>query len=155
MKLFTALLVLFTSSVFAQTTTTNTTSSGAGTMTQVSNSKDLPTLPYLYVGGSGQFTFLITANSATYTPVAPYVESVVWTSSDPAAVLTPNPANSALLTVAIPTTDASTTITLTATCKAPDGSSLVVNLTVPILPIPITYIGVVIENSASVPATGQ
>jgi hypothetical protein len=76
---------------------------------------------------------------------------VTWTSSDPAAGLTLS-ANTATVTMVLPSTDTSTSIVLTATCLAPDGKTTMISTyVIPVLAPPIAWLSGIIETSATAP----
>ena len=97
-----------------------------------------PPLPYLYLGGYGTFQFTLYANGVVYTPSGTYTENVTWTVNDTNATLSWNTATT-LATVVIPKTDTNTSLTLTGTCTAPDGTVQTTTITVPILAPPTVY----------------
>lgn len=103
-----------------------------------------PSFPYIYYGGYATFQTTLFTNGIVYTGAAP---TIVWTSNDSKAVLTPS-ADTLTVKVTLPTTgDSTTSLVLTATFTTPDGTVLAPTITIPCSAAPVAFTATINQTS--------
>lgn len=89
-------------------------------------------------GSTGTFLASLLLNGAPYTPTTPFTLSVSWTVDDTSVVLTPSDDTTSVV-AAVPAGDTGTSINITATTTAPDGTTVTNTVNVPLGPEPQVF----------------
>lgn len=115
----------------------------------VASAQVVQSFPYIYIGHSGVFKFIVNANGQPLTTLpAGYTPQVAWTCTDTTAQLIPS-TDSTTVTVNTLATDTATSLTLTATAKAPDGTTITATYVVPLTVEPVAYTAQIQQLAAS------